>query len=301
MKKVLLLLLCLQLKADNFIPFFLPSGSVIYGNHLLPDLIAFYRFDEASGNAIDASGNGRTLTDVSADIGSEGGVVNDARILSYVDTNYFERSYDAGFAFSGPFTITCWARFTDVGVEVNDMTLVAKGDYGGSNFAYLLELDSGSATDYIAWYWSEDGIFAPGNRLEFDLGGFVGADWYFIVFRWSGTTAHLSATYFGDPLSVDVTTPMGTPFDDGTASLRVGSLEGLNDHDLNGNIEETGFWNRYLSDCEVAWIYTAQLGSFSYPSFDSNTCNSTIGNFIAIDGSGFILYDNVTGKVILTP
>jgi hypothetical protein len=256
--------------AIMYVPF--PWGAAA-GNHLVPDAIAFYKFDEGSGNATDASGNGKTLTD-NGSVGAGTGVVGGSRTFTFTTSEFLERSYDAEFNLGSAFTIAGWVQFDDAPPAVDDMAIVAKGDTTTpGNFSYLLELDSGVSSDLISFYWSTDGTIDFGNVIQFDLGGDVAADWYFICLRWNGTTLHLSASYIGDPLAADVTASFsGTIFNDGTGSLRVGSLQGTPDHDLRGQADNLGFWNRYLSDCEVGKLFTAKSGSFTWPSFDSNPC-----------------------------
>lgn len=258
----------------RLVPF--PWGSaVVTGNHLTPGAVAYWRFEEATGNALDSSGNGRTLTE-NGTLASGTGVVDDCRVYDKsVETDYFSRSADSAFGFSGDFTVTAWVQF-DIGPpDTDDMSVISMGDFTGANFSWLIELDSGVSDDLISFYWSTDGTFNPGNVVQFTVtGGVTDTVWYFIVVRRTGSTLHISATDISDgSVATDATgTVSGALFYDGTDQLRVGDLEGSDIHDMNGLIDEMGVWSRYLSDCEVGWLFTAKAGSFTWPDFDSNTC-----------------------------
>jgi hypothetical protein len=56
-----------------------PTPTATANNGLLTNLYAYYKLDEASGNALDASGNGRTLTNYGNPIGTTTGVINTSR------------------------------------------------------------------------------------------------------------------------------------------------------------------------------------------------------------------------------
>lgn len=262
---------------QEFIPYFTPiSGTT--GNNLVPDAEAYWAFEETSGNISDSSGNSQTLIEVGAPPTSSFGIVTNTRTFEDVThTNYFTLTNNAAFAFSGDFTITAWAQFDILEPNIDDKTIIARGDYsGGTNFSWALIMDSATLFDYIAFYWSHDGVFDPANRMEFNLGGNVSVGaYYFIVLRRLGSTMHLSATYASEAnLESDVTSAIpGAFFDDATTNIRIGALEGSTVHDMKGYIDELGIWSRYLNNCEVEHLWKARLnGTFSWPQFNSYPC-----------------------------
>src|SRR5689334_9161442 len=179
-----LLLLCLTLKVcgQDFVPFLWDNSSGT-GNGLLNNLLAFWQFDEASGNLIDVSGNGNTLT-AHGTPGSGTGVVAGSRTYDETNPDYFTEAFNDAFAFSGgAFTITCWGQFDTT--VTSDMSLIARGDFGGGvNFSWALLFDNGTPDDAVNFFWSTDGTFNPGNVISFDLGGSAGLNYYFICLRW---------------------------------------------------------------------------------------------------------------------
>lgn len=273
MRTFILFFLALAVHAQDFVPFLWDNTSG--GNNLLTGLEAFWRFEETTGNALDSSGNGRTLTE-NGTLASGTGVVGTDRLYADADeTDYFERASEAVFGFSGDFTITAWVDADFTAPAVDDKTILARGDYGGSNFSWLLLFDNG-ATEHFSFYWSTDGTFNPSNIVDFDTGTSISgtSGFYFVVIRRTGTTLKISGTHITDlVLATEATgTVSGTLFHDGTNTLRAGDLEGSDIHDMRGAIDEVGIWSRYLSDCEIAWLWRAKAGTFTYTSFNGLPC-----------------------------
>jgi hypothetical protein len=67
--------------------------------------------------------------------------------------------------------------------------------------------------------------------------------------------------------------------DSQTSTLRFGGEHWSNDPEwFNGKIDDIGIWNRALTECEVADLYNAQLGSFSNSSITINPTSCAIGS-----------------------
>lgn len=272
MKKLALLLLIRVVVAQDFVPNFSSQS----GNHLSPNVVAFWKFDEHTGDAVDASGNGKTLTqNGSVSDGAGNAVVGSSRAFSAVnDTDSFTRTHDSAFNFgTNAFTLTCWAYFDSGGGSVTgDMSLISNGSYNLNTMSWWLALDHGTP-DSLRFQFSTNGVynFTDAAVFTFD-GGVVGSGWYFIVARWNGSTIHLSATDIGaSMLASDGTAAFsGSFYANTTDNIYVGDIDNI--HDLGGGLDEMGIWSRYLSDCEVAKLFTAKGGILSFGGFDSNVC-----------------------------
>lgn len=298
---ITILISSLALQAQDFVPF-LWTTTPSTGNHLTPDIIAYWRFEETTGGALDSSPNGRDLAENGV-VGTAAGVVSNNRTYADDDeTDYLYRSPESVFAFAGDFTITAWVLLDNAPPATDDKTIISKGDFAGSNFSWWLEFDNAGASSNFRFYWSTDGTWNSGQFVSSDLGSTASeADYYFVVVRRTGSTLHVSATFRGDPLTADTTgTSSGAYYDDGTADLQVGNLVGSTIHDMRGAIDEMGVWGRYLSDCEVEWLYTARDGTFTYPSFDPYTCANP-PSMLALDWdteSGALEWDTTEGAAI---
>jgi hypothetical protein len=260
--------------ASKFLPFFFGSGS---GNHLLQDIVAAWRFEEGSGTAIDSSGNGRNLI-ATGTVGPDPGIVGQARayLAGSAGNDYLSVASDTGFTFgSAPFTITTWIWVMDRALEPNDMTIASKGNYGGAAFTWWIALDHGTPNDTLYFAFSSDGTYVyptPAQEVAWVFAGEISSGYNFVVVRYDGTDIHLSVTHETEiALEADVTTAFAGPFFNDTSPVVVGTNLGGLAH-MAGSIDEMFVWKRYLPDCELAWLFTARNGVFSYPNFDSNAC-----------------------------
>lgn len=272
----LILLTCSTLSAQEFIPFF--GGS---GNGLLNNLAAFWRFEETSGNVSDSSGHGRTLVESGSNPSGTGIVSNDRYyVFASGTSDYFSVASDSGLTFgSSPFTVTAWVYVTAHGVTPNDLTVISKGNYGSGAMSWWLFFDSGFPDDFLTFVFSSNGTYTnPDSSKELSItysGGF-GTGWQFLVVRWDGSTIHMSATPDTDlVLSSDSTKAFVGPFYNNSSSpVVIAANLGSALHHMDGDIDEVGIWNAYLSDCQLQWLFTASSHSFTYGSFDSRSCSS---------------------------
>lgn len=277
MRIILLLLTVCTLQAQRYqlIPF--PWGAAT-GNHLVPDAIAYYRADEASGNLIDASGNGRDLTEQGTVASDSGGIVNSARRFEETTpatTNYFTSS-SAGFSFgSTPFTITAWLELTDWNPSPGDFTIAGRGVYGDPRFSWWWWVDHGSPDDTLYFSFSSDGTYTfpdASKELTVTVSGGFGAGNYFVYIRWDGSTLKSAVTFLGDSgLASETTKAFAGPFYSSTDLMTMAVNPG-NWLTTVFTLDEIGFWARELSSCELGKLFMAKAGTFTWPLFDSNTC-----------------------------
>lgn len=109
----------------------------------------YWNLDEASGDAVDATGRGHTLTETSGTIASaEGG-----RDFEWTETEYFTKGSHADYSFGDvAFTIGAWVKLesqASIGVFVN------KNNYGINNREYKLLYNN--STDRYNFNISPDG------------------------------------------------------------------------------------------------------------------------------------------------
>lgn len=258
------------------VPF--PWGSYT-GNHLTPGIIAFYRGDEASGNLVDASGNGRDMTQQNSVASDSVGIVNSARRFSITaspaDTNYFTSSSSAFNFGSTPFTMTAWLELSDWGVTPGDFTIAGKGVYGAGDLSWWWWIDHGSPDDIVYFSFSSDGTYTwpdTSKEVSITVAGGLGAANYFAYVRWDGSTLKMSVTYAGDgSLAAETTKAFAGPFRTSADLATIGVNPG-NYFTTVFTLDEIGFWARELSLCELGKEFAARGGVFSWPNFDSNTC-----------------------------
>lgn len=204
------------------------------GVYLLDDLYAFYKLDEASGNALDAHGS-LNLTDNNT-VQSVTGVVNGARFFSDANNERFNSStFD--ISGTGDRSFAFWIKYdTTLGV-----TSVI-GHFGtGTNYEWQI-LCNGST---LILYVSPDGSSNPASSFA----GLVDNDtWTHVTFVYrpsTSVTAFKNGSYYG----VDVSGIASTIFDGGL-DFEMGR-NGSKDFSL----DEVGFWKRALNPREIKALY----------------------------------------------
>jgi len=130
----------------------------------------YWNLDEASGNAIDSTANGNTLTETSGTIESaEGG-----RDFEAGDTEYFTKADNADLSFADEvFTIGCWVKLES---KTGDRNLITKYNYGADKREYGLQYDTdtdrfririsptGTNTNIADLYAGSEGAVSTGTK-----------------------------------------------------------------------------------------------------------------------------------------
>jgi hypothetical protein len=157
------------------------------GNGLLNALVAYWKLDEASGNALDAHTNGLTLTQVDGPGAGTGKVYSTARTFDG-SADYFRRASQTLLQTGDvDFTLAAWVYLTS---KTNIAMIVAKVDTAGRE--YMLYYNSGTDRWTVTVYRATDtGVSAVANNH-----GAVTADQWCLVTAWHDATA--------DTLSISV-------------------------------------------------------------------------------------------------
>lgn len=239
---------------------------------LLTNLVAYWKLDEASGDAIDAHGS-NTLADNNT-VGSTTGKINNGRD--------FERGNDEYF----------------VAAHNSDLTT---GDisYSWSLWVSLESKDFNGVGWIITKY--DDAV---GFRREYEIDYLVSTDRFRFVVRNSAGTAEttVSADNFGSPstgvlyhivcthdatndvisICVNNGTPntashMGGGRSSSSVDFRIGSAQTSDgNRSWDGVIDEVGFWkNRVLNSSDISELYNGGAGK-SYSSFGGVTTKASI-------------------------
>lgn len=209
---------------------------------------AYYKLDEASGNASDSTGNGNTLTNIGS-ISYVTGKINNGASNNGSGTKRLSGSL-AGFNASSSNTWSFWYK--------------PDGHVG-----YILDHNGASGNVRCIVYNDGNGarLFANGN--EVDGGAMTLGQMYFIVVTKSGTNWEL----FVDNVSKGTTTTGGLSYpNDSTFSL-------LNANDsggapMNGVCDEAGYWPEVLGSTDRGTLFNSGNG-LSFP-FVSDEINASL-------------------------
>lgn len=207
---------------------------------LTDNLIAYWKFDESSGNAADVLG-GYTLTAtnisyVSSKInnGADSNGSTSDLITTFIDPD----SYNSGFSFGG------WVWFD--ATNANVISWDESGSWGG------VEIGAGAGT----WGY-RFGTGSPSNAYGTGVAISTG-QWYHVIATHSATTDRLYVN--GSQIH---TATSGTLANTNT-SFHIAGNSNFRGETLDGKVDEMGVWGRELSSTEVTSLYNSGSG-LTYP------------------------------------
>lgn len=215
---------------------------------LTDNLLAYYKLDEASGNAADATGNGYTLTNTGVTFSS--GALNNGADFGAAGDKL--ENADTAFDFQGSsaFSVSVWLDLVAVG---SNQFLVSNqrdtGDYQGWG---LYQSDSGRILfgmiqDLSPLYWIN--VKTPQSQ--------IGTTYAHVVLTKSTSTTasgiHIYINGSDQSLTVDGDTFTGTITYN--SNLELGNRG--TGYNFNGQLDEVGIWNRELTSGEVTSLYNS--------------------------------------------
>jgi len=228
---------------------------------LVDNLVAYYKLDESSGNATDATGNGNTLTNTGT-TPYTAAKINNGADFNRTNNRRLGISSNLSFSWSGDYSWSFW-------VNMNSFV----------NSEYLLDhvTTTGSSRRAI-FYTNADAkfrIFASGNEAISSATYSTGT-WYHIV----GVKSGSDWTLYVNNTSVATTTSSTVSYTANALSLGC-AYDGFGAN-ANATIDEVGFWNKALSADERTLLYNSGNG-LSYDDFGGG---STIPSRLMMLGVG---------------
>ena len=231
---------------------------------LIDNLYAYWKFDESSGNASDATGNGYTLTNNNTVGFAAGKIGNCADFGTTNTTKYFSNTnvknpstYNTGLSFS------FWVYFNTIPSSDFDVFTTQDTSWSGC----FIRVHSAVSTDFRFG----NGITSDGGTTNVTT-SFSSGTWYHIVMTHSAT----ANTYYINGSQVAQRTSNVTLSGGGTG-LSIGTNYALVNY-ASTRHDETGVWTRELSSAEVTQLYNGGNG-LAYP-FTGGTINSRFFAFM---------------------
>jgi hypothetical protein len=215
------------------------------GGGFATSLGGHWKFNEASGNAADSSGNGTTLANNNTATFTAGKLSNAATFnaassqsFSVADNNFISTSPDLSFSF------TVWAKFTDLSVI---RPVVHKG-WDGSDGEFILYYNAGN-NDWRVQVANGSAQVVEGSTTP------ATGTWFFFAFTYNAATDQLSLSVNAGTAAT-ATYAGGNPTSSG--ALKVG--EGVSQF-MSGQIDDFAIWpGRVLSGAEITSLYNAGSG-----------------------------------------
>ena len=237
----------------------LPSTPVATGNSLSANLIAYYKFDEASGNAQDSSGGNFHLTQTGTS-SSTTGLIATSRAIG--NTTRFSTGDHANFEVdTGPYTIMFWVNFASLPIE-GQQSIVSKYDYGLNGSYKIGTLKAGS---YVAFEFAIMTSDESGYSLQVPTAITINT-WYCICARINPTAEYfyLDVRAVNGSWLPDLSNYSGAILNSATSLVVNGVLDSslVLQEKLNTGtrIDELAFWRRSLTDCERDKYFNLGLG-----------------------------------------
>jgi len=203
----------------------------------LPAPVAYYKFDETSGNANDSTANAYHLT-ANNGPGTLSGALNNAR-QNLVENRYFSHADNADLSMGARnYSISCWIKLASTG---GNQVYVGKGDNGFTNGEFFLGFLSGSG-------WAFSLLKSPATQ-DFAAGGSGDTtNWHHVVGVLDFSNSQIKLYVDNSLISTQSSSGSNDTTQDFTV-LKGGTLE------ANGNIDELAIFNAALTAGDVTELY----------------------------------------------
>jgi YD repeat-containing protein len=201
-------------------------------------LLAYYKLDESSGNAVDATGNGYVLAN-SGSTGYASGKINNGAVFNNTNAKSLQNSGAINFVTGGTRTWTTWVNFSNINGYVLD-NVTTNGNirmivYGGGD--------------------NKIHLFANGNEVV--SGNLTTGTWYHVAATQNGSTwqLYINGVFIGST-STGGLSYAANGFVIGNSYAGGGPGQNTTD--------EVSIWGRVLTPSEITSLYNAGNG-LSYP------------------------------------
>lgn len=221
----------------------------------IASLVSWYKFDEASGDALDAHG-AHPLTD-NATVGATTGKIGGARDLVKASSEYFSHADHADFR--GADVDMTWAFWVNARALANNTSYVIVSKYGAAGnreFRLYISVHVIGATKLAVIQVSGDGT-ALTSKNDATFGNLAINTWYLIIGKHDAANNVIGLSINGAAFQ---TAAHATGIFAGSADLNVGR-EASATNLFDGFIDEGSVWRGYaFSDADAAEYYNSGNG-----------------------------------------
>ena len=217
------------------------------GTNYLSSLLAYWSFNETSGNRADSHTGGYTLTDnntVLYGTGKQGNAAAFVRsateYLSIADSSTWSRG-------DTDFTIAGWVYLDN---KTNTQRIWGKYNTTGNQREYLLQYNS--TPDRFQFLVSNDGT-ANVTVTANTFGSPTAATWYFVVVYHDSVNNLIGISVNGGAFD---TTAHSTGIYNATSDFTISNPANV----LDGRVDELAFYGRMLTSGEISYLYNSGSG-----------------------------------------
>jgi hypothetical protein len=239
---------------------------------LVDSLASYWKLDEASGSASDATSGGKTLTNNGTTTYAASKINNGADFGTANTTKYLNRT---GYVVSdGSSSFSFWVK-QRTEIAVGSQTFLFSGS---ESTAMYLNYEYNAGTRRLGLYRIHNGV---ANATAFYTVTLGTSNFYHIVGTYNGSNIILYVN--GTLVSTTADSGNGnTNWVPGGGYFTVGAIQDANDGTVSqyasAYIDEVGVWSKALIQAEVTSLYAAGVG-IQYPFPNSYTMMADVSSF----------------------
>ena len=226
---------------------------------LIDNINAYWKLDESSGNAADATGNGNTLV-ATAIQGYVAGIINNGVDLEVGSSDYMTAADSVSLSITGDMSISIWFKL-ESGVPSNDQYhLFSKGSGGNNSYRFRIEDEVGQESFRFNYLGSGTETLSRANAT------ISTGTWHHVVVTVDVSASAAGMLYYfdGSVLTTSDTDGTSTDINDTNSNGQLGTYWGAAFGFFDGVLDECGIWSRILTSGEVTELYNAGAG-LQYP------------------------------------
>ena len=227
-------------------------------DNLTDGLVGWWKMDETSGNRVDSSGNGNTLTDNNT-VTSNPGKYGNAGQFTAANSEYLSIASNSTFETGDvDFTVSSWVYFDSMGRTA----IINKDGNSAGKREFLVMYDTGVSRFVFVLFHNGGNTFSTVNASNF--GAATTGTWYFVVARYDSVKKVMYISINGgaeNSASTVGTTPIVT-----SQALKIGYPPYA--AYMDGRIDEVRFYKRLLSSTEISQLYESAPGPVAHWKFD---------------------------------
>lgn len=225
---------------------------------LSDNLITYWKFDEASGNAADSVAS-NTLTNNNT-TAYAAGKINNGADLEQSSSQSFSIADNGTLSVTGNLSFSLWFQPESQPAVDGLHVLVSKWKASGNQKSYSFFYRDNSGTKKLGMKISGDGSTEEISDVNQTLNN---ASFYHLVAVYTAATHKLELYVNGTNVLTDTGGFAATSLFDSNASFFVGyddGAGGLASTYVDGLIDELGVWSKALTSAEVTELYNAGAG-----------------------------------------
>jgi len=244
---------------------------------------AYWKFDESSGNAADATAGGLTLTNNNtATYAAE--KINNGVVLASASSQSMSRASTASLHPTTSMSLSFWVKFTTTPGSGANMRMASGYRNSGNNNGFLFYLQNAAGTLKLQTVYYDD-LGSAGTGFSVNWTPTTGTLYYLTLTQVFATKAvHIYINGVDQTLAAggSGSTAMGST----NSPFNIGTIDGGGEY-VNGAIDEFGFWGNYaLTQAEVTSLYNSNSG-LAYP-FTPATLTPSVSDSSAVSDTSTI-------------